>query len=266
MDGLARLAEEFRCGILLLRHLSKQSGGKAIHRGLGSIDLTGAVRSELLAGSLPDDPDARALVHIKSNVGPTGRTLTYSINEDGRFSWTGESSLTAADLLAAPAGPDGQKIAEATHWLSEQLKARSCEQKEIRERAAQAGITYATLRRAKESLKVRSHKDGMSGPWMWALPEGAQEGANTENVSSFVRSSAFEEAHASTKMLKLTSLYSEGAQQPLCEHIGKSMNAFDQEHGASSPSGKKHATVRPDGSVTPTSGRVLPRRDEDTSI
>ena len=72
LDGLAKLAEKHRCAVLLLRHLSKQSGGKAIHRGLGSIDLTGAVRSELLAGSLPDDPTARALVHVKSNIGAIG--------------------------------------------------------------------------------------------------------------------------------------------------------------------------------------------------
>ncbi len=52
MDGLAKVAERHNCAALLLRHLSKQSGGKAIHRGLGSIDLTGAVRSELLAGAI----------------------------------------------------------------------------------------------------------------------------------------------------------------------------------------------------------------------
>ena len=54
MDGLSKLAESRGLAILLLRHLSKQYGGKAILRGLGSIDLTGAVRSEMLAGSLPD--------------------------------------------------------------------------------------------------------------------------------------------------------------------------------------------------------------------
>lgn len=65
LDGLAKLAEAHGCAVLLLRHLSKQSGGKAIHRGLGSIDLTGAVRSEMLAGSLPDDPESRALVRVR---------------------------------------------------------------------------------------------------------------------------------------------------------------------------------------------------------
>ena len=195
MDGLARLAEKHGCAILLLRHLSKQSGGKAIHRGLGSVDLTGAVRSEILAGSLPDEPGTRALVHIKTNVGREGNTLGYSIDGAGRFAWTGESSLTAADLLAAPAGPGDRKLAEASEWLTEKLKTGTHEQREIRELAEQAGITYATLRRAKNALQVRPHKDGMRGPWMWSLPEdahGSPEDAQEKSMSTLAELSTFE--------------------------------------------------------------------------
>ncbi len=195
LDGLAKLAEARGCAILLIRHLSKQSGGKAIHRGLGSIDLSGAVRSEMLAGSLPDDPDTRALVHIKSNVGRIGHTLGYSIDGQGRFSWTGESAITAADLLAAPAIPGDRKLAEASQWLAEQLRYGSREQKEIRQAAETAGISYATFRRAKDALQVRSYKAGMSGPWLWALPEGAHdtaEGAQENSVSTFAELSTFD--------------------------------------------------------------------------
>jgi hypothetical protein len=195
MDGLARLADIHGCAILLLRHLNKQTGGKAINRGLGSIDLTGAVRSEMLAGSLPDDPETRAFIHIKSNVGRIGKALGYAIDSQGRLAWTGESGVTAADLLAAPIGPGDRKLAEAAQWLTEQLKTGSREQKEVREMAEQAGITYPTLRRAKGALQVRSHKAGMSGPWMWSLPEGAHdhpEGAQENAVSAFEELSTFD--------------------------------------------------------------------------
>ncbi|MFZ0273956.1 MAG: AAA family ATPase [Acidobacteriaceae bacterium] len=188
MDGLSKMAESCGCAILLLRHLSKQSGGKAIFRGLGSIDLTGAVRSEMLVGSLPDDPDARALVHVKSNVGPFSRALGYTIDGDGHFMWTGESRITAADLLAAPAGPADHKLAEASQWLAELLKQGSLEQKEVREQANGAGIAYATLRRAKNTLRVHSYKATMTGPWLWALPEDTHdfpEDAQKQSVSSF---------------------------------------------------------------------------------
>lgn len=194
MDGLAMLAEKHDCAVLLLRHLSKQSGGKAIHRGLGSIDLTGAVRSEMLAGSPPDEPGTRALVHIKSNVGRLGNTIGFSIDAEGRFSWTGECSLTAADLLAAPAGPGDRKLAEASQWLSEQLREGSREQKELRKVAEDAGIAYPTLRRAKDALRVQAHKAGMRGPWMWGLPQGAHcplEDAQEKSVSTFADLSTF---------------------------------------------------------------------------
>jgi hypothetical protein len=174
LDGLAKLAELHGCAILLVRHLSKQTGASAIHRGLGSIDLSGAARSEMLAGSPPDDPDSRALVHIKSNVGPMGHSLGYSINGEGKFSWTGESPLTALDLLAAPAGNSDRKLGEASRWLTEQLQSGSLEQKQIRERAERAGITYRTLRRAKDAVGVKSYRTGLAGPWEWKLYEGGQ--------------------------------------------------------------------------------------------
>jgi hypothetical protein len=47
MDGLVRPAEEYKVSIVLARHLAKAASGKAVYRGLGSIDLTGAVRTEL---------------------------------------------------------------------------------------------------------------------------------------------------------------------------------------------------------------------------
>jgi AAA domain len=182
MDGLAKLAEKHNCAILLLRHLSKQSGGKAIYRGLESIDLTGAVRSEMLAGSLPDDPEARALVHIKTNIGLYGSSRGYSIDDSGKFSWTGHSEITAEQVLDAPCNPqDRSAVEDAREWLNDFLSTGSKEQQECREKSHGAGISYATLRRAKDALRVRSYKAAMSGPWLWALPEGAHEAAQGEH-------------------------------------------------------------------------------------
>lgn len=235
MDGLARLAEKHRCAVLLLRHLSKQTGGKAIHRGLGSIDLTGAVRSEMLAGSLPDDPESRALIHIKSNLGAYGATRGYSIDREGRFAWTGESSITAADLLAAPAGPGDHKLADAAQWLTDLLKPGPREQREVRELAEQTGISYATLRRAKNAVGVRSYKASVRGAWMWALPDPAQDAqsesqdAHTKNMSTLANLSTLQDAHQPPRCstyISLSSLDSQGAQKN-CVSTFVSTLAFD---------------------------------------
>jgi hypothetical protein len=67
-DSLARLAEKHRCCILLVRHLRKRG------RGLTSIELSAAVRTEFIAGSSPDVPTRPALVQVKSNFGPCRQT------------------------------------------------------------------------------------------------------------------------------------------------------------------------------------------------
>ncbi len=103
MDGLIALAEKHNLCVLVVRHLSKASGGRAIHRGLGSIDLTGAVRTEMIAGNAAGDPNSRALVQIKNNLGPFADSLAYEIVGEemtARLEWRGKSQLTADDLLA----------------------------------------------------------------------------------------------------------------------------------------------------------------------
>ena len=38
---------------------------------------------------------------------------------------------------------------------------------EIEMEAKDAGLSWATVRRAKDELKLRSERDGFSGPWIW---------------------------------------------------------------------------------------------------
>ncbi len=175
MDGLSRLAEEFGCCILLLRHLSKAPTGKAIHRGLGSIDLTGAVRTELLAGCSPDEPALRALVQVKSNLGQFGPSIGYAIEADGKFRWTGESQLTASTILAPElnGGETGVR-ADAKEFLLSVLAQGPRPANDIMAEAEQEGISERTLKRAKKDLNIRSKKGPMSSGWEWALSEEGQ--------------------------------------------------------------------------------------------
>jgi len=175
LDGLARLAEKHFCCILLVRHISKASTNRAIHRGLGSIDFTGAVRSELLAGSDPEDPNRRALVHIKSNVGQLGSSVGFVIGDDG-LRWTGESSLTAAAILSPePTSDRVSAMKEATEFLTQALGKGARPTKDLYEQASAMGISLRTLKRAKAQLGVKSHKGpGMDQPWEWLLPEEGQ--------------------------------------------------------------------------------------------
>jgi RecA-family ATPase len=167
LDGLGRLAEEHGACALMVRHLSKAPTGKAIHRGLGSIDLTGAVRTELLAGSLPDDPSQRALVQVKSNLGQLGKSIGYFIGNDGTFRWTGESQITAGEVLAAESDPEERsEIEEACEFLRDALATGP---RKVKELEASSGVSERTLRRASKRLDVRRSREGAKGPWLWAL-------------------------------------------------------------------------------------------------
>ncbi len=166
LDGLARLAEEHNACVLLVRHFAKSPTGRAIHRGLGSIDLTGAVRTELHAGSVDEQ---RAVVHAKSNLGQLGQSLGYAIEADGSFRWTGKSELTAVDLQEAESTRDQRSdIDEACDYLEQTLASGPRKARELEEGT---DVHVRTLRRAAQKLGVRRTRDGERGPWIWALEQ-----------------------------------------------------------------------------------------------
>lgn len=168
MAQLARLAEKFGVSILAIRHLTKGGMSKAIYRGLGSIDFTAACRSVLLAGCDPENPQSRALVHIKSNLAPFGPSIGYEIREGG-FYWTGESSLTAAQILAADNGAGTSELDEAMTFLKDELADGEVAAKDIYQAAQDTGIAKRTLERAKAKLQAKSRKIGDT--WFWYFPE-----------------------------------------------------------------------------------------------
>jgi putative DNA primase/helicase len=72
-----------------------------------------------------------------------------------------------AEDRAAATGDDA--LREAKDFLRETLAAGPRAAKDVEQEAKAAGITAATLRRARKALKVDAHKDGFQGPWTWTL-------------------------------------------------------------------------------------------------
>lgn len=156
MAELAAMAEEFKCVILMLRHLTKGGASKAIYRGLGSIDLTGACRSVLLVGADANDSKVRAVIHIKSNLAEHGPSQGYEITE-GIFNWTGESTMTAGDVLkdAAPTGKGGKSaVDEAADFIRDFLALGPRPSKELEAAGAEAGHSKASIIRARKKLNI----------------------------------------------------------------------------------------------------------------
>ena len=60
--SLGDIAQATGCAIVLIGHLNKATGTQSTYRGLGSIDITAAVRSLLFIGKLKDSPTTRVLI------------------------------------------------------------------------------------------------------------------------------------------------------------------------------------------------------------
>jgi ribosomal protein L32 len=179
MAKLAMLAEKYHCAIIAVRHLTKGGKDRPIYRGIGSIDFTAACRSVLLVGSDPDNPNSRAVVHIKSNLSKMGGAVGYDIRE-GVFFWTGASTLTAGRIFASQGNEEERSaIGTAEDFLREALSGGPRPSKELQRQAREAGISKATLDRAKQVLGVKAQKEGRPGEkeqrWIWMLAEYAED-------------------------------------------------------------------------------------------
>jgi putative DNA primase/helicase len=179
MARLARLAEKFDTAILAIRHLTKGGMAKSIYRGLGSIDFTAACRSVLLAGCEAENPKNRALVHHKSNLAPSGTSIGYELRNGG-FYWTGESSLTVAQILAADSGDTTLVMDEAMAFLRDELASGPVPASQVFSDGKGAGLTEITIKRAKAKLGIVTRRQGEigkrgGGRFTWELPDNHLE-------------------------------------------------------------------------------------------
>lgn len=171
----ARIAAVTGIVFLFVRHLNKSDRGKSLYRGCGSIGYAAAVRTVLVAGRHPDDPDRAVLSMEKVNHGPRGRSLCYRIGErEGGVGvvWDGPSNLTAEDLCRLRAEPDGASR-RTERWLHDLLSAGPVPAARVEAEAEAAGIGFATLRSVKKKLGVESRKVTKGGKtwWEWGFPE-----------------------------------------------------------------------------------------------
>ena len=171
-NHLIRIAKETNAAIVIVNHLNKMFGTKAIYRTPGSIDIVGAVRSALLIGRSKENEDERILVQQKSNLAPTGAAIVFSVGEDG-ISFIKESELTADELLASfpdKTGRPDTKTQEAMEIIRDLLSdGEEHEASECEARLSEAGISKSTAKKAKRMLGVVSSKPHYS--WYWRLPE-----------------------------------------------------------------------------------------------
>ncbi len=185
LTPLAELAG--RCGVAMVAvtHLRK-SAGKAIYRSMGSLAFAAAARAVLGVTKDPGSKDRRLVLPLKSNLAPDTDGLAYTVAAvDGVPVLVWEPDPVRVDVEAAmgaesvPMDREALAVAEAVDWLREFLASGPRPVKDVEAEAQDAGISRASLRRARGELGARARREGYGsdGRWMLHLSPDARERA-----------------------------------------------------------------------------------------
>ena len=187
--------------------MNKAGGTQALLRVTGSLAFIAAARAGYLVAADPEDATRRLFLPLKNNLARPQPGLAYRIEEisvpsaaglieTSRVVWSSAPVTMTADEAMSQADPeDASALKEARDWLKEALADGPVSSTEIERQAKALGISNATLRRAKKSLKVRATKrTGPNGGWNCELEDAqdAQELMGTE-VSALPESTLVEE-------------------------------------------------------------------------
>lgn len=162
---LSSMAEETGCAIVMIGHMNKNSSGKSIYRGLGSIDFVAAARSVLMVSRDMDDPTLRIITPVKTSLAPEGCAYAFRLNPESGFEWVGQ--LEQEENSSSRTVYAGGKLKFAKKTLTALLMEDQPSTK-VLEQAKELGISKRTLESAKKEMGVESYRSGNS--WFWHLP------------------------------------------------------------------------------------------------
>ena len=156
--ALSNVALETGAAIVLLGHMNKNEHAKDIHRGLGSADISAAVRSIILVSKDKEDPELRVIRTIKSNF----RECDYT-PIGARMNEHEELYFVEIDEEEESHSP----INIAMDFLRDVLQAGPIESNEMMEMLEANDIKKRTADRAKKELGIISRR--MDGKSYWCL-------------------------------------------------------------------------------------------------
>jgi hypothetical protein len=199
---VARLAEKYGPAVLVVAHRRKSAGSIADDLALGSRAFTGIARAVWHLTRDNENKARRLLLPGKNNLAPEGDGLAFTIGGDPTaITWErGTVAMSADDALAVEngqraekPGPEPIKQNVAKEWLQHRLSAgpvyvgdpKNPAAGTIRADVKEAGLSWATVRRAADELGVKSEKCPYSGKYQWRLLKlVAQDALTTDDVSN----------------------------------------------------------------------------------
>lgn len=184
LQPLVDLASRMDAAAIGISHFSKGGqGSDPASRVVGSIAFTAVARVVLVAAKVKaedGDDDRRILARGKSNIGPDNGGFEYHIEQSeplpgikaSYIAWGKAVDGTARDLLNEPDGEsadDRSAVDAAQEFLREALASGPTPTKTLQAECKDAGVSWASVRRASEAMCVVKRK-GEGSVWYWNLP------------------------------------------------------------------------------------------------
>jgi hypothetical protein len=164
MSNVLKLAKKYSIGIVIIRHMAKAGGGRAIGRGLGSIDFSATVRIEFMIGTRAGEDDEKHMLPVKNNIGPMAEGLCYHIEKvketiqgknvtNARLIWNGKSTASRAELMAPETSnkKPGTKVARCEEFMRGLL---TNGRMKVDDLVNKSGYDLQTVQRAGRKLNV----------------------------------------------------------------------------------------------------------------
>lgn len=177
LTPLATMAQRTGCAVIMVRHLNKSGGTRALYRGGGSIGIVGIARMGLLLARPKDQPDIRVLASVKSNISKDVPSLGFRLesfpdSDVAVMKYIGEVNYSADDLLERDADSEEEldDRSEAVIWLEQFLASGPRPATEVQNEGKKVGLSFTSLKSAKKQLGGVSTKGAFHGSWMWELP------------------------------------------------------------------------------------------------
>jgi hypothetical protein len=204
-----------------ITHPPKGTGTTAINRFIGSIAFVAAARAAFMVTRDAEDEMRRLFLPVKNNLAPLGKGLAFRLEQrlvaDGIVAssvvWEAEPvTITADQALQATDGQStgkGSAGAEAEELLRHALATGPVAMKDIQAEAKEAGLSWATVRRAKDRLGVEaereSHGRDGGGRWTWAMPIPARRSSHLQDAHPSEVSTLQESEHLAADQAKASS-------------------------------------------------------------
>lgn len=169
--GLHQLVQDGDMAMTIIRHMNKDTSKSFLHRGSGSIGISGQARSVLTLTRDPDNEDRRLLFHVKNNLGPRMRTQRSTMvagpNGGNTLRDWEAVDLREEDLAKKE---DAKDLPARENWLLWKVAGRpdGVPVAEIVQEAGVFGWDRKDMEKIKQKRKIRSAK--VNGVQCWLPP------------------------------------------------------------------------------------------------